>query len=726
MSRKDLAARLLATFIGELGEQVETMNRELLALETTPGDRDRVHALFRVAHTLKGAARAAGVPLVERVCHALESLLADAREGKRALGAQDFELLFGAADALQDTAERLEAGADLTDSPLAAVLETLRDEPGATTTRRPGEGREREGGRPPAPRDGQVRVPTQRVDALLATGAELLVAGGRPRVRAGEVEELRARLARCATDWKRAGRRLRIALESAEAPASDRRVLADVGGELERLAADAARVSRAASTDAHTLGRTVQEVLDHARGLRMRPFADACEVLPRAVRDLSVTAGKQVELRIDGAEVQADRVVLDGLREALLQMVRNAVDHGIEAPDERVAAGKPRHGTVAVAAGVRGDRLRVTVTDDGRGFDVSAIRDALRRRGMPVPADERDLPRALFEAGLSTRGQVTAVSGRGVGLDVARSAVERIDGRIDVTWAAGRQTTFLLDCPLTLASLKALLVSVGSQVVALPLGYVERLRRVRTADVRQVEGRHVLPTAEGPVPLVALATLLPPLGEIPPGEGPLSVVVIRVGARRLAVVVDEMLEVRELSARPIRAGEPKPRAVRGAALLETGRIALVTDPLALVDSALESEAASGPAFRDRGPTAPAKRCVLVVDDSITTRTLESSIVEAAGYEVLTAVDGSDAWRLLQEHACDLVVADIEMPRMDGFALCEAIRGSRRLSALPIVLVTALERPEDRARGLEVGADAYLGKSSFDQQHLLDTIRQLLE
>jgi two-component system chemotaxis sensor kinase CheA len=431
-----------------------------------------------------------------------------------------------------------------------------------------------------------------------------------------------------------------------------------------------------------------------------------------------------MEIEVLGGEVEVDRAVLDGLREALLQLVRNAADHGIEPPADRERAGKPRRGKVSVAAALRGDRLTVTVSDDGAGLDVPAVRARLERRGLPVPRDEQELVRTLFEGGFSTRTEATAISGRGVGLDVVRAAIERIRGSVQVTWVQGRGTNFTLECPPTLATIHALLVAVGPQILAVPTTHVERLLRVRPEDIKHAEGRDVIATPEAPVPLVALARLLPPLVERPVA-GPLAVILLRAGERRLAIAVDELVAEQEVLLRPVgRGGEPLPH-VSGAAILGTGRVALVLNAAAIVGAGLGLGAGPGVTIAEAPSGRRDKKRILVVDDSITTRTLEQSILEAAGYDVRAAVDGADGWKVLQEHGCDVVVADIEMPRMDGFALCEAIRGSNRFKQLPVVLVTALETPEHRARGLEVGADAYIGKSSFDQQNLLDIISQLV-
>jgi two-component system chemotaxis sensor kinase CheA len=726
MNKDQLAARLLATFVAELEEQIRAMNADLLALEATPTDAERLRSVFRVAHTLKGAARAAGVPPVEQACHALETLLAEARDGRLSLGPAEFALLFSAADALGDAGKRLKEGRTLNDAPIATLRDRLQGgEPGkrrsAKTSAAP---------MPPAPPstrergDGQVRVEATQLDALLAATGQLFVTSSRVASRPAELEAFHDAAARSATEWQRTGRRLRLALERSGAPSALIHAVNGLDENLRHLLHDAGRLAAGAADDARALAQATDEVADRVRRLRMRPFNEACEALPRVVRDLATTAGKSVDLEVLGGEVAADRAVLDGVREAVLQLVRNAVDHGVEPPAERARTSKPERGKVTVTAALRGDRLTITVADDGAGLDVPAIRAELERRGLGAPADERELVRALFEGGLSTRTEATAISGRGVGLDVVRAAAERIRGSVRVDWVPGRGTTFTLECPPTLATIRALLATVGPQLFAFPTTHVERLLRVRPEEIKHAEGRDVITTAAAPVPLVALARLLPPL-VARPVAGPLAVVLLRAGERRLAVAVDELVAEQDVVLRPLSRGRQPLLYVSGAAILGTGRLALVVNPAAIVAAGLGLAAGPGLTIADATPAGRVKRRILVVDDSITTRTLEQSVLEAAGYDVLTAVDGADGWKLLQERGADLVVTDVEMPRMDGFALCEAIRSSKRFKELPVVLVTALETPEHRARGLEAGADAYLGKSSFDQQHLLDTIIQLL-
>ena len=723
MNRNHLAARLLQTFLGELDEQLRTMNTELLALEAAPTDPERLKAVFRVAHTLKGAARAANVPLIEETCHRLESLLAQARDRKTTLTPRHFQSLFAAADALGEAGARLKQGTSLAGSSLAQLAEALAAGRDAEATPVPAEEAPEATPAEAGSGDGQVRIQAAKLDALLAATNELLVTKGQLTAHATLVAELHDLATRSRGSWRQGSRRIRLALERAGvAPATQSLTVLEDG--LQHLVRGLGDLARSARDDAHRVVKTADAVQRQVRELRMRPFADACETLPRTVRDLAAAGGKEIDLRVVGGEVEADRAVLDGLREALLQLVRNAVDHGIEPPPAREQAGKPRRGTITVGAVLQGDRLSVTVNDDGAGLDVPAIRRALAQRGRPVPDADHDVVNALFASGVSTRAEAGVVSGRGVGLDIVREAAQRVRGTLDVSWESGRGTRFVIQCPPSLVSVRVVFVALGSQVLAVPTTHVERLLRIPADEIRLIEGQQVITTAAGPVRLVPLSALVSTPNDRPL-PAPLPAVLLGTGSRRVAVAVDEVMAEDEVVLRPLRLKGGAGPLISGGALLGSGRIALVLNPEALIGAGLSAAMDVGIAPARLEAAGPARRRILVVDDSITTRTLEQSILEAAGYDVLTAVDGDEGWRQLQEQGCDLIVADIEMPRMDGFQLCEAIRGSKRFSELPVILVTAMETPAHRARGLEVGADAYIGKSSFDQQHLLDTIQQLL-
>lgn len=759
MSNDELAARLLHTFLGELDEQVRVLNADLLAMERDGVSSLRLGSVFRVAHTLKGAARATQLTAIEELCHAMEGPLAAVQRGVRTLGPEEFRLFFASADALQSAGDRLRRGESVDTAAINVLARRLTATTGSYATpaestaisARPqaGSGVEPEAPEPdrgpdtgrhqseqvesPAQRapegdpivvrsESQVRIRGEKLDELLAAAGEVMLAGGAVAHLPGTVEALASRAHRLASRGRQASARLKRVLERAGVPEADRKLLADLTEEATAIATAAQEASLSNIRTASMSSRASDDLMESVRRLRLRPFAEAVEALPRVVRDLATETGKEVTVRILGTDVEADRSVLDALREALLQLVRNAVDHGIEMPVERLKAGKPANGTILLRAALRGQRLRVEVRDDGRGLDLAAAAEQARARGRSIPLGQQELVRLLFESGVSTRTSTTGISGRGVGLDIVQETASRLHGRIQVESEPGHGTSFVIETPLTLATQRTLLVEVSGQAIAIPTSSVVELRTVQSSAMREFEGRTLLPARDGVVPVASMASVLgPPLTPSEAGDR-LHTVVVEHNDERLALTVDDYIEETELVVRPLDgvagAGE---LPLGGAALLTTGRIALVVSVPDLFRRASGNEER----IRLRSPERTPTQRILVVDDSITTRTLEQSVLETAGYEVLTAVDGQAAWEILQRHGADLLLSDVEMPRVDGYELCEKVRESTRFAGLPVVLVTSLESPEQRRRGLEAGADAYVVKSSFDQEDLLETIRQLL-
>ena len=492
--------------------------------------------------------------------------------------------------------------------------------------------------------------------------------------------------------------------------------LAHVGDHLRQMEKDLERLAAAMAGDGRVLKEAAGAIDDEVRRVRMLPFAEACQGLDRMVRDLAQGAGKDVELVLQGGDVELDRSVLEGLKDPLRHLVRNAVDHGAEPAAERRAAGKPPFLRLTVAAVVRGAQVEVAVEDDGRGIDLNALRQFVRKKGLPEPADERELAHAIFLPGLSTSRYITDVSGRGVGLDVVKSRVESLHGTVDLSFTQGRGTRFTLSVPLTLTTLRVLLVGAGGQTFALPAANVLKLVRAEPSQVRSVEGRQMLALGGTPVPLASLTDTLglraptptlpregggSPSFSLPPRGGgwgwggKVPVVVLAAGEKRIAFVVEEFQAEQEVVIKSLGARIRRTRFISAGTILPSGKIALVLNVPNLVRGGLRrptSPALAAPADRD---ARPAKKRILVVDDSLTTRALEKSILEAAGYDVAAAADGAAAWQLLQEQGADLVVSDVDMPRMDGFELTEAVRGSPRFRGLPVVLVTARETESDK-------------------------------
>ena len=479
------------------------------------------------------------------------------------------------------------------------------------------------------------------------------------------------------------------------------------------------------TTDARQLNQAESALHDDVHRVRMFPFERACAGLERAVRDLAQLTGKQVELEVRGGDIEVDRAVLEGLRDPLMHLVRNAVDHGIDAPDVRRQSGKPAFGRIAVSVALRGSYVDVTVTDDGQGINLERIRDKLVDRGMTVPREERELMRSIFLPGFSTAAMITDVSGRGVGMDVVKSQVESLHGSVDVSSQWGLGSRFVLSVPLTLTTVSVLLVQVGSQTYAIPSTSVQRLVRFSPDDIQSIEGCDVLPLGEAPIPVTALASVIRSTERPQAGEsGKLVGAVLSAGERDTVFVVDAVIAEHEVVVKNLGNRIRHTRFVSGATILRSGAIALMLNVGSLILDAPRRSATHD----DEGPArteARGSRRLLVVDDSVTTRTLVASVLMSAGFDVTAAVDGQDAWDRLQTAEFDLVVSDVDMPRMTGIQLTQTIRRGSSTRNLPVVLITSRDSADDRQRGADAGASAYLVKSSFDQTSIVETIEQLL-
>ncbi|HRX79973.1 MAG TPA: response regulator, partial [Pirellulaceae bacterium] len=577
----------------------------------------------------------------------------------------------------------------------------------------------------------------EKLDALLSQNGELLVARQRIDQRTIESSELSESLSDLQGDWNEWAKPLHKLLTEpddawlaaaikSKLPRRTVAILERTGDQLAKIEKAADRLAANVAADARVLRHTCDALNDEVYRVRMLPFAEACGGLERAVRDLAQVTGKDVRLVIKGEDVEVDRSVLEGLKDPVLHLVRNAIDHGIELSVERSKTGKPSQASVTVSAELRGGQIEVAVADDGRGFDLRGICKHAQQRGIAVPNDPSEQARLVFLPGFSTASTVTDVSGRGVGLDVVASGVQALHGSVDVEFQEGVGTKFTINVPLTLTTVRCLLVLAAQQTYALSTSSVQQLVRFDPGSIAKVSGRDVLLLGGTPTPVTVLSEVL----EMGRYEGnsdssKMLAVVIGAGDQRVALVVDDLLAEQEVLVKSLGTRIRYARHISGATLLPSGSVALVLNVQNVVGTALGTQTARPLVVaRPQARTQQRKR-VLAVDDSVTTRTLMKSILEAAGYEVTSAADGAQAWELLSHTEVDLVVSDIDMPRMDGFTLTDKIRKSKRLGELPVILVTARESDEDKTRGIRVGASVYLVKSGFDQSNLLESIEQLI-
>ncbi|AKF80974.1 two-component system, chemotaxis family, sensor kinase CheA [Myxococcus fulvus] len=567
--------------------------------------------------------------------------------------------------------------------------------------------------------DHTVRVAVKTLDSL-ALQVELLVAGRSQQARRSEsyralsdgTHEVLRQLERAASELTLAGGG--AALDSLRSGVALMRTMQ------KRLL----EVSREAHRDSEQLALVAQVARDDLRDLRMVPASQLLEPLRRTVREVSARLNKDVALELAGGEVRLDRRILDALKDPLLHLVRNAIDHGLETPDERRAVGKPETGRLTVRVEPRGARIAVVVEDDGYGLSPERVRATAVRRGLltedaAAKLSDAQAARLVFQPGFSTREQVTATSGRGVGLDVVQATAARLQGSVDVEFQAGRGTRFTVDLPLTLAAALGLLVRTGTTVSAIPSDSVERVLRLTPDDVGTVAGRVVARVDGSQLTFLPLAEAigLPRLPlAIESGRVQTAALVV-VGGDKVLYAIDEVVGQQEIVVRSLGKHLQSVRHLAGAAVLDDGRVVPVLNAPELVRAARPETRSM--ATESRRPR------ILVCDDALTTRFAMKSLLEIAGFPVVTAADGEEAWGILERTSCQLVVSDWQMPRLDGVGLARRIKSHPTLHSTPIILVTSLDSPEDRAAGLEAGADGYLVKREVERGRLLELVRQLL-
>lgn len=666
-----LRAELLAAFAAELAEHMAGI-REALA-DAAAGRPVDLREFSRRTHSLKGAARAVDLPQSEAAAHDAETILLAVERGERRLDPATLAALRTLADAIEDGARPDPGEAD---APEAAAA-------------------------PTAPTD-RVHVAGRHVERLARSVHDLAnqVAG---QDRIAEMVDA-------------------LAAELADMPAT---LDGELARRIARLVGTTERLRRELGRQRWELDRAASEIERDAERILLLPVATLFEGHERMVRDLAASQGKFAELTMEPIEAEADRRVLQALREPLLHLLRNAVSHGIEPPAARTRTGKPEGGTIRVTPTTDRGRLNIVIHDDGAGLDPKAIEARAREAGLIAPGSPTPSRRALyallFEQGFSTSRTVDEVSGRGIGLSVVAETVRRLHGRVRILPGRPTGTEIRVSVPLALARQALLLVEAGGTRHALPAANVDRVLHLTPDAFDRTEGGAVLMLDGEPLPVAELADLLG-LPAAEPAEGARPALIVEGSDQRRVLLVDALDDVRSLVVGDPTAVAADVPMVWGTVLLEDG-VALVLEPEALL-----AADASGPRRQPRiAPARPVQRTVLVVDDSITTRTLEKSILEAQGYRVLIAVDGLAGLERLRSgmDAIDLVVADVEMPRMDGFGLLNAIRNDPALQALPVVMMTSRNSPDDIERGLSLGANAYVTKQEFDQGTLISVVQQLV-
>ena len=725
---------MLELFRQEAQAQTQVLNAGLLVLEREPTAPAQLEACMRAAHSLKGAARIVGLDAAVAVAHVMEDLLVAAQQGQLRLNATRIDALLQGSDALLHLSEGKPLdGLDTLQARLIAVVQDS-DEPADTTQAPPPVVIDPAAPLDPAepllpvgPHDRILRVSADRLDLLLDLAGRSLVAAQRTKPLTKGLEQLK----RLQDQIARSLSTVHDAMPGKQLPAQLNALLGDVGNLVQEAQTQLQTHTEAFDSFAWAFSQRSQRMYDAALASRMRPCADLMVGKARMVRDLGRSLGKDVTLALEGEDVQGDRDLLERLEAPLVQLLRNAVDHGIESPAQRLASGKPDQGLLVLRARHAAGRLLLELEDDGAGVDLERVRANVIARKlatgtMAQQMHEDELLAFLFLPGFSMSETVSEISGRGVGLDVVQYALRQLRGTVRVRQKQGQGTIFQLELPLTLSVMRSLVVEIGTEAYALPLARVAHTVRVSPDAISLIEGQQHIWHQGHAIGLVSAHQLL----QLPPGKpDPLGLPAILIPHldRSYAVTVDRFIGEQSLVVIPVDPRLGRLRGVAAGALLDDGSPVLIIDVDDLLNAA-DKLLGAGQVERvtqQADVTALARKRVLVVDDSLTVRELERKLLVGRGYEVAVAVDGVDGWNALRAEHFDLLVTDIDMPRMDGIELVGLVRRDTRLQSLPVVVVSYKDRDEDRRRGMEAGADHYLAKSSFHDESLVDAVQMLI-
>lgn len=763
MDTEALKKSLLKKFQEVTADRLQKIQLGVLDLEKETADQ-AAEDVARELHTMKGEARMLGLAAIGQLAHAAEDVLRAEREGKTATEVAT-DVLLRACDVLSDLNEDLSGantGNPASEEMVGMLAEVSGQTPPAIAVPRPaarppvaapvvapaavaapvaapppqaavaepvahaaaaahhpagahGRDEEAPSAAKSAVADRSIRVNVEVLDSLGLLAGDLLVESARGRLRSSETEALFERFSRLGDRFLRLADEIDISNEVREH-------LDRVESDLHMLRDDAFRFVRRNDDGINTLHGNLAKMADHVAEARLVPLSTVFDAFPRAVREMSRTQGKEVDLVIENADIGVDRSMLGDVRDALVHLLRNSVDHGVESPDTRQQLGKPFNGRIRIRVRVDGDMLHIEVEDDGRGIDPERLRQAAisKRLITAVQAaalSEREAIELIFRPGFSTRDQVSELSGRGVGMDVVKRKVETLGGSVGVVSRIGRGTTITLRLPQSLALMKVLLVRLGDDVYGMPAADVEAVMRVKPDDRLEIFGTLAVRHRGKPTALVALGPLLGLNGgnrfDKPPA------VVVRHGEDHAALVVDGFVDEREVAVKPC-GGEFLKNApfIAGTAALEDGRIAVL---LHVPDIMAEVRRMARPVTQ--APAAKRLR-VLLVDDSPIARATEGALVKALGHSVEEAQDGEEAYVKVQNNTYDLILTDVQMPKMDGFSLARRLKSTPAVARIPVIILSSLASPEDKRRGLDAGADAYLVKGELGVEVLAQAIDRL--
>jgi two-component system chemotaxis sensor kinase CheA len=753
-------SKFLNRFVEEAREHCSRIGEGLLNLENTPGDAEMLNGLFRSAHTIKGSSRMMKLNGVTELAHKMEDVLDAVRGGKIHLNQPVSTLLFRGVDSLTEMLDKITGGDKSVDAPEDLCLELAKAADGineASPLTHPVSGQptktepaivpavqpppskpspppstqeapvKKEA--PPAPEERKpplpvvkgrqadyLRINAAKLDDLVRLMGEIVSEHGRFRRYIGRLRDIE----------RAVSRQLNAVAKHLESSENRDTALIDATAALALSLRQEVRAMYDASLMQDHLVGDLQET---SLKLCMQPLSTVFDPLRRTVRELANEHGKDINFVVDGGETEMDRKIIDRIGDSLIHMIRNSLDHGLESStDERIAAGKPPKGTIALLAYYDSGCVTISLSDDGKGLSADKIREkALSKRLFDEETmagmSQSEITNLIFMPGFSTSPIITDLSGRGVGMDVVRrSIVDELKGTIVIETKEGKGTTFLLRLPLNLAIFPLFFISANGKICALPATSLVEMLSVGHDDIIEIVHKRAIRLREQIIPVENLSSILKLGSEDKDDEKQALIVIVRDGEEKLGLVVDEILGREEMVVKPLPSHIKNIRMVSGVTIGERNSIINVLHVPEVIKMARE---VADPGKIRKSVTEKRSAKILVVDDSINTREIERSILEAYGYSVVTGEDGEDGWEKTRQTQFDMVITDVEMPRLDGFSFTERLRSDEVYRNVPVIIVTSREKEEDKKRGIQVGANAYIVKGAFDQSNLIETVKTLI-
>ena len=778
MNNQDLQQQLLEAFKIEAEERITSMFDNLTALEKNADPeirRQKLEIVYREAHSLKGAARSVNIIPVESLYQEMESLFSSLKNEKIRFEPEIFDTLHHAVGMIEkylSTPEQERQGLENSLSAIATAVSEQKEPkknalqpPPETQPRKPAPKEfpqpalevartdhptpseaETDAGssrfaQPPASRAGftdTVRISAAKLDSLLLKSEELITVKQLLSQHLKQINGTRDSI----RQWKKISETSQKHLQDVRLQLQDRSLL-DRFFQLYELAHDqieetSGRINELSTSmeqSNRVLGAMVDELLEEMKKTSLLPFSRLFSLLPRMAREISRDMGKDVDLEISGGDIEIDKRILEGLKDPFIHLIRNAIDHGIETPETRKRKLKPSWGKTRITvAQPESHKVEMIVADDGAGIDIPALKTkALKTGVISAPQAEAltddEALSLIFHSGISTSPMITEISGRGLGMAIVQKHIENLSGLIFVSSRPDAGTTIKIELPVSLATFKGIIVSASGHDFILPIAHMDHSLRIEPEDIRTAENRTIISVNGQAMSLVSLSDILGlpprPLPDTPSKKDTLPVIILGSGDKTIACIVDQISSEQEVLVKSLGRQLKKIPNISGATILGNGQVVPILNVNDLISTASGRSISFAMAKALDAKKHPLQKSVLIVEDSFTSRTLLKNILESSGYRVSTAIDGEDGFQQLKTRDFDAVVSDVEMPKMNGFELTQKIRGDDVLSRKPVVLVTGLDSREDREKGVDAGADAYIVKTSFDQSNLLEVLARLV-